>query len=163
MDDYGAQNSELISPKMFRELVDPVAREYYSHLRNKFAEVNPNGKLMKHCCGSCYNLIDDFIDLGIDMLDPIQPTAANMSYENLAKFKGRICFHEGIDTIQTLPFGTPEEVAQEVKHAIETLAMPNGSGYLIGPVHHLQPDVPPENFIAMHDAVIKYGSFNPNL
>lgn len=163
-DDYGAQNSEMISPKMFREMIKPIISEYYSTIKKKFLEKNPNGKLMKHTCGSVYAFIDDFIDMGIDMLDPIQTSAANMKLDKLgADFKGKICFHEGIDTMRLMPTGTPEEVEKEVKYAIENLVMDNGSGYLIGPVHHLQPDVPPENFVALTEAVKKYGTFNKGL
>ncbi|HIU76279.1 MAG TPA: hypothetical protein IAC62_10380 [Candidatus Pelethocola excrementipullorum] len=162
-DDYGAQNSELISPTMFREMVKPIISDYYTTIKKKFLEKNPNGKLMKHTCGSVYNFIDDFVDMGIDMLDPIQTTAANMGIENLTKFKGKIVFHEAIDTMHLMPQGTPEEVDEAVKKAIEQLAMENGSGYLIGPGHHLQPDVPPENFVALRDAVKKYGTYNRKL
>ncbi|MBT9777649.1 hypothetical protein GPL15_14185 [Clostridium sp. MCC353] len=163
-DDYGGQINEMISPKMFRELVKPIVSQYYTAIKKKFLEKNPNGKLMKHTCGSVYHLIDDFIEMGIDMLDPIQTSAANMEASRLgAEFKGKIAFHEGIDTMTLMPSGTPEQVAQEVKRSIEHLALENGSGYLIGPVHHLQPDVPPENFIALRDSVKKYGTFNPDL
>jgi len=159
-DDYGAQNSELISPKMFREMIMPVFQDYYDTLKAKFLAKNPNGKLMKHCCGSVSNLIDDFVAWGIDMLDPIQTSAANMDLDSLsARHKGKIAFHAGIDTMRLLPFGTPEEIKAEVKHTIEKLCMDNGSGYLIGPVHHLQPDVPPENFLALRDAIQSYGKF----
>lgn len=162
-DDYGAQNSELISPTMFREMVKPIISDYYTTIKKKFLEKNPNGKLMKHTCGSVFNFIDDFVDMGIDMLDPIQTTAANMEIENLAKFKGKIVFHEAIDTMHLMPQGTPEAVDEAVRKAIEQLAMENGSGYLIGPGHHLQPDVPPENFVALRDAVKKYGTYNTKL
>lgn len=163
-DDYGAQNSELISPDMFRGLVKPIISEYYTSIKTKFLKKNPNGKLMKHTCGSVYSFIDDFIDMGIDMLDPIQTSAANMNLDRLgSNYKGKIVFHEGIDTMNLLPSGTPEQVEQEVKYAIHSLTLENGSGYLIGPIHHLQPDVPPENFVALSDAVKKYGTFHSDL
>jgi len=163
-DDYGGQNNELISPQMFDELVSPVISRYYADIKKAFLAKNPHGKLMKHTCGSVFHLIDRFIAMGIDMLDPIQPTAGNMSCDKLAAtFKGRIAFHEGIDTQRIMPNGTPEEVAAEAKRVMETLTMENGSGYLIGTVHHMQPDVPPVNFIALRDAVQKYGVFDPSL
>ena len=160
-DDYGAQNAPLISPVMFKDMIKPIIAPYYKAIKEKFLEKNPNGKLMKHTCGSVMPFIEDFIDMGIDMLDPIQTSAANMDPKELGeKYRGRICFHEGVDTMRVMPKGTVEEVASTVRYCIENLAMENGSGYLAGPGHHLQPDIPPENFVALVDAVKKYGTYS---
>ena len=161
-DDYGAQNAGLISLKMYRELIRPVTDEFYDVVKKKFLSKNPNGKMMKHSCGDVFSFVNDFIDMGIDMLDPVQTNAKDMDFDTLAKaYKGKIAFHAGIDTQKILPHRTKEDVEREAKEAIEKLAMPGG--YVIGPVHHLQPDVPPENFIALRDAVIKYGTFDKTL
>jgi uroporphyrinogen decarboxylase len=94
-------------------------------------------------------LIPDLIDLGIDLLDPIQPVSPLMAPERLkADFGSRLCFHGGIDMQHLLPQGTPEDVRSEVSRYCEALGR-NG-GYLLGPAHLFQPDVPPENILALY-------------
>lgn len=155
MDDFGSQAGPLISAPLFREMVKPHLKRFYDNLREKFKEVNPECRLMKHSCGDNLIFMEDYIDLGIDVFDPVQPRTVSMSREALERFKGRIAFHGGIDTQSVLPQGSVEDVYAEVKDAIAHLASP--SGYICASAHHVAGDVPPENILAMRDAVMKYG------
>jgi uroporphyrinogen decarboxylase len=96
--------------------------------------------------------IPDLIGLGVDVLDPIQPVRPEMSPERLkAEFGDRLVFHGGIDMQHLLPRGSPEQVRAEVRRYCETLG--RGGGYILGPAHLFQPDVPPENILAVYQAV----------
>jgi len=104
---------------------------------------------MMHCHGSVYPLINQLIEMGLSILNPIQPSAKNMNPEKLAQeFGGRIAFHGGIDTQQFLPRATPEEVREKVRYTCEVLGK-NG-GYIMAGSHHIQADVPVENVLAMY-------------
>lgn len=156
-DDYGTQNGLMISRDTYREVMKPHMVGFYSAIKKKFLEVNPHGKLMKHSCGDVFDLVDEFIDLGIDMLDPVQPMTAGMKAEKLIPaYGGKIAFHGAIDTQHLLVEGTPAEVKEGVKKTMQGFAMPGG--YIVAPAHHLQPDVPPENIMAISEAVMKYGN-----
>jgi uroporphyrinogen decarboxylase len=96
--------------------------------------------------------------MGLDVLDPIQISAKGMDTAELkAQFGDRLVFHGAIDTQHVLPFGTPEDVREEVRRRIGDLAP--GGGYILAPVHNVQADVPPENLIAMRDAVEAFGTY----
>ena len=110
---------------------------------------------MKHGCGDNSIFINDYIEIGVDILDPLQSTAGKMSRDLLATYKGRIAFHGNVDTQKVMPYGSPDDVRKDVKDAIRHLASP--SGYICGPVHHILGDVPPRNIIALRDAVLEYG------
>ena len=108
---------------------------------------------MFHSCGMISPFIERFIEIGIDILDPMQPVTESMKPENLAKsFKNRICFHGGIDVQNLLPFCTPKEVQKEVKHYTDIFGK-NG-GYICCPSHLFQPDIPPENIFAFYNALV---------
>ncbi len=152
-DDLGMQNGPIISPKMFREVVKPYMQEYYSLIHN-----STDARLLLHCCGSVYPIIEDLIEIGVDVLNPIQISAKDMEPERLKReFGDRLCFCGGIDTQRVLPRGTPEEVREEVRRRIRELAP--GGGYLLAAVHAIQPDVPPENICAMFEAALSYGQY----
>ncbi|MDR1129080.1 MAG: hypothetical protein LBL20_07190 [Treponema sp.] len=155
MDDFASQQGPLISPLVFREQVKPLLGQFYAGLKAKFAEVNPQGRLMKHACGDNSAFIDDYIDIGVNMLDPVQPNTACMTRDFLSKYKGRIAFHGNINTQQVMPYGTVEEVWEDVKDSLRHLAGP--SGFICGPTHHILGGVPPENIIALRDAVLEMG------
>jgi uroporphyrinogen decarboxylase len=107
-------------------------------------------KIVYHCCGSAYSFIPHLIDIGIDGLNPVQVTAKNMEPERLKEELGdKICFWGGINSQSILPFGTPEEVAAETRRIINILGQ--GGGYVLNSVHNIQPEVPPENVVAMFD------------
>ena len=96
--------------------------------------------------------------MGLDVQNPIQPLAANMSAEYLKKNFGDImCFHGGIDIQRLLPFGTPKEIREEIKRLIRILGP--GGGWIAAPAHNIEPETPPENIMAMYDALQEFGSY----
>jgi uroporphyrinogen decarboxylase len=110
-----------------------------------------------HCDGSSWSIIPDLIDLGIDILNPIQPQCADMDPGELKReFGDRLCFHGAVDTQQTLPFGTREDVIAEVKERIRVMG--KGGGYILAPVHTVEADVPIENILAVYETVRKSGN-----
>lgn len=145
-DDVGGQTSMLMSPKMWRTYLKPRMAELIAALRL----INPQIKVAYHTDGVIYPIIPDLIEIGIDVLNPIQPLA--MDPVKLKKDYGdRLCFWGSMDIQHTLPFGTPEDVKDEVLQRLRTIGC--GGGLLIGPTHNLQLDTPLENFWAMVNAI----------
>jgi len=108
-------------------------------------------KILYHTCGCVYPYVADFIDIGIDALNPVQVRARNMEPERLKReFGARIAFWGGIDTQHLLPYGTPEQVRDEVRRLFRFHGA--GGGWVLAAVHNIQPDVPPENVLAMFEA-----------
>jgi len=143
--DLGTQRGPLISPRMFREFVAPYLRDMIDCIHGLGARV------LFHSCGAIQTFIPDLIRLGVDVLDPIQPTGPGMAPEALkAEFGDRLCFHGGIDMQHLLPQGTPEAVRAEARRYAEVLG--RGGGYILGPAHLFQPDVPPENVLAVYES-----------
>ena len=157
-DDMGHQRSTLFSPAMFRRLIKPRFARLYRAARELLSQCNPQGKLMAHTDGDVYPLIPDYIDMGLDVLNPVQPYVAEMEHEKLKReFGDRLSFHGGIDLQRVLPFGTPQEVYAE---AVKTMgALGPGGGYILAPTHYLTPDVPPKNVLALHGAVMERGAY----
>ena len=159
-DDYGFQTGPMMSQRMFQEFVQPYLRRIYNVGRR-------HGKLvMHHSCGSVAAFVPTFIEMGLNILEPIQVGAACMDPAELAaKYGGKLCFHGSIDTQGTLPFGTPEDVRREVRERVETF-VPYG-GFTIGPSQHLMTDIPVANIVAMYDAAWDYawlaGAGNPGV
>jgi uroporphyrinogen decarboxylase len=154
-EDFAGQNGPHMSPKSYREIFVPRQRRVV-----EFARQHTDAPLMMHQDGAIYVWIPDIIDIGIDVLNPIQLSAKGMG--DTAKLKRE--FGEqlsflggGIDTQSVLSFGTPEEVKAEVKRRIQDLAP--GGGYVFSMVHDIQPEVPPENIMAMFEAVDEYGNY----
>lgn len=144
--DLGGQQGPLISLKMFDEFVAPYLQELTDHIHHLGAYV------MFHSCGMIFPLIERLIAIGIDILDPIQPVSESMRPESLrAKFKNKICFHGGIDIQNVLPYGTPADVAREVRKYAE--AFGGDGGYICCPAHLWQPDVPPQNIVAFYNTL----------
>ena len=141
--DLGSQRGPLISLPMFRRFVAPYLKEMIvriHHLR---------GKVLYHSCGAMRPFIPDLIELGVDVLDPIQPADPAMAPERLQEdFGGQVCFHGGIDMQKLLPFATPAQVTTEARRYCEVLG--RRGGYILSPAHLFQPDVPPENVRAMY-------------
>jgi uroporphyrinogen decarboxylase len=145
-DDVGGQQTMLISPKMWRTYLKPRMAELISSLR----AINPQIKIAYHTDGVVYPIIAELIEIGIDVLNPIQPLA--MDPVKLKKDYGeRLCFWGSIDIQHTMPFGTPEDVTKEVMARLTTIG--RDGGLLIGPTHNLQLDTPLENFWALVDAI----------
>lgn len=152
-DDIGHQDRLCMSPTTYREIFKP------RHARLMEAITSRSDKpVMWHTCGSVYDILDDLIEIGVDSLNPVQTTAKNMEPDRLkSEFGDRLSFWGGIDTMHVLNHGTPEDVRREVKYKIDTLA--SGGGYILNPVHNVQPDVTVENLLAMIDAALEYGWF----
>ena len=153
-DDLGTQESLMISPKMYRELLKPIHADFIS-----FIKARTNARVLFHSDGDVAPLIDDFVEIGVDILNPIQTSAGTMSdLPSLKKRHGNnIVFCGGIDSHRILPYGSPAEVRQEVKRVIDILGP--GGGCMIGAVHTVMNDVPPENVLAMVDAVEEFGHY----
>lgn len=148
-DDVATQNSLMISKTMWREFVRPhhAALVDLAHAYGK--------KVMYHCDGAVYPLIPDLIELGIDVLNPIQPDAKGMDSARLkSEFGDRLCFHGGVDIIKTLPRGTKAEVIAEVRERVNVLG--KEGGYILCSSHHIQPDTPLENVLTMYDTKLRY-------
>ncbi len=160
-DDMGQQSGMLMSPKSFRSVVKPHFSRYYTAARELIDRVNPAIKIIAHTDGDVYPIIPDYIEMGLDVLNPVQPYVAEMEHDKLkAEFGDRLSFHGAIDIQKVMPFGTPEEVKAEAVKTIRALGP--GGGYILAPTHYLQGDVPPENIIALRDAVLEYGSYPLN-
>lgn len=146
-EDLGTQDGCLIDPDtIYAKYVKPRHRRMVETVKSL-----TGAKVCFHCCGSAYHFIDHLIDIGVDVLNPVQVTARNMEPERLkAEFGDRICFWGGINTQRLLPFGTPGEVAAETRRIIETLG--KGGGYVLSGVHNIQSQIPPTNIVAMFDA-----------
>ncbi len=155
MDDYGTQASQLISPETFRSLIKPRLKRLIAHIK----KLSPDVKVVFHSCGSVRPIISDFIEIGIDVLNPVHISAAGMAPAALkADFGGEICFWGGgVETQHVLPNGTPDDVRDNVRANIEALAP--GGGWVFTTIHNIQPDVPPENVMAMWETLQEYGAY----
>jgi uroporphyrinogen decarboxylase len=143
-DDLGLQTGPFMSPATFQELIKPYMAEYYQQVR----AAAPDALIFHHSCGSVYRLLDDLIDIGVNVLNPIQPNAFEMEPERLKeKARGRLCLHGGIDLQHLLPFGSPQEVRDETARRMRILG--EDGGYVCAPAHSLPEDVPSENILAM--------------
>jgi uroporphyrinogen decarboxylase len=153
-DDAGTQRSELISPDLFEEMIIPHYRRVCD-----WVHANTNWKTYLHSCGSIYHYIPLWIEAGIDILNPVQISAANMEPERLINsFGGKIVFWGGgCDTQKVLPLGTPDEVKDHVRGNIRTFGSGEG-GFVFTQVHNIQQNVPVENVEAMFEAAYQYGS-----
>jgi uroporphyrinogen decarboxylase len=153
-EDFGTQAGLMISPRMFRQMVAP----YYKRLFD-WIHANTAWRVFFHCCGAIYPIIETFIECGVDILNPVQTTAAGMDAARLkAEFGGRLAFWGGgIDTQTVLPFGTPDEVRAQVCERIRIFGP--GGGFVFNPIHNIQSDVPLDNLCVMYDAVREHGRY----
>ena len=146
-DDFGIQTGPFISPAMFQELIIP-------YLSIRIRKTKELGKCYywHHSCGSVYKLIDQLIDCGVDILNPIQTSAAQMNPTGLKKeFGDKIVFWGAVDVQQFLTRATPEQVRLEVSQLIKILG--RDGGYVIAPAHEMQDDIPPENIVAFVESI----------
>ena len=141
-DDVGAQNKMLISPSMWRRMLKPRMANCIAELKR----INPALKVAYHSDGNILPIIPDLIEIGLDVLNPIQPQSMDPA-QVAAAFGDKLCFWGSIDEQYTLPFGTPAKVEAEVRTRLQTMGK-NG-GLILGPTHHVQLDTPMENFWAM--------------
>lgn len=151
-DDVGAQNRMLISPEAFREFLKPR----YARLFAEWKAINPNVKIAFHSDGYCYPIIGDLVEIGLDILNPIQPKS--MDPARVKKdFGKRLTLWGTVDIQEVLPFGTIQDVAQEVKLRLRTAGP--GGGLIIAPAHNIQSEVPLENILAFYSAAKQYGCY----
>jgi uroporphyrinogen decarboxylase len=154
-DDYGTQESQLIDPGHFRQYYKPHIARIIKAMKRKA----PNAKVMFHSCGNVRPEIPDFIEIGIDILNPVHINATGMEPSQLKKDFGKdiVFWGGGVDTQKILPSGTITEVADDVKKNIDALAP--GGGFVFATVHNIQSDVPPQNIMAMWETLNKYGLY----
>ena len=145
-DDIGGQKTMLISPAHWRRFLKPRLAQMIAELK----QIDPQVKVAYHSDGNIYPVIPELIEIGLDVLNPIQP--ASMDPERLKReFGSQLCFWGSIDEQHTLPFGSPEDTRQEVLHRLKTLG--KDGGLILGPTHHVQLDTPLENFWAMVNTI----------
>jgi uroporphyrinogen decarboxylase len=151
-DDFGAQESLLCKPSLWREMIQPNFRRFIDISHSSHVPV------MHHTCGSVWTILPDLVESGLDILNPIQPDARDMGARRLkAAFGDRLTFHGGISIQKNLPFGTPDDVRREVRDLMA--AMKPGGGFWACTAHNIQADVPPENILALYDAYREFGQY----
>jgi uroporphyrinogen decarboxylase len=151
-DDYGTQESQLIDPEHFRIFYKPHIARIISAMKQSA----PLAKIMFHSCGNVRPMIPDFIEMGIDILNPVHINAAGMEPYQLKRDFGKemVFWGGGVDTQKILAYGTPDEVKADVEKNVDALAP--GGGFIFATVHNIQSEVPPENIAAMLDSIGRY-------
>jgi len=152
-DDLGGQQGPLVSPEAVRRFFMPHFRALWDHIR-----ANTTAMLMHHCCGSIYPFIPDFIELGVQALNPIQVSACQMDPARLKREFGKdLCFWGGVDTREVMPRGSPRDVREEVRRRIREMG--RSGGYILAAVHNIQVDVPPANVVELFRAGRELGKY----
>ena len=147
-DDIGTQNTMLMSPETWRRFLKPRMARFISTIK----AINPALKVAYHSDGCIYEVIPELIEIGVDVLNPIQPRSMDPALLK-EKYGRRLCFWGTIDEQRTLPFGGPEDVREEVASRLRTVG--KDGGLIIGPTHHVQLDTPVENILALVDAATR--------
>lgn len=152
--DFGTQRGPFIRPEAYRDLYKPFHKQM-----NDWVHKHTTWKTFIHTCGSVAALTEDFIDAGFDIMNPVQCSALDMEPENLkSRFGDRITFWGGgVDTQQTLPFGTPDQVREEVRERIRVFG--KGGGFIFNQIHNVQSGTPVENLLAMYETLRDYGTY----
>jgi uroporphyrinogen decarboxylase len=153
-DDLGGQNGPLFSPRTYRELVKPLHAELLAFIRAR-----TTAKVFFHSCGAIRDLLPDLIEIGVDVLNPVQVSAAGMDTAGLKRDFGHdlAFWGGGVDTQGVLGTSAPGEVRAEVRRRVGDLAP--GGGFVFASVHNIQANVPPESIAAMWDAVEEHGGY----
>jgi uroporphyrinogen decarboxylase len=152
-DDLGSQTGPLISMKIYQE--------FYAQHHKRFIDLchGFGVKVFHHDDGAMREFLPDLVEMGIDILNPVQWTCPGMEMTELKKeFGKKICFHGAVENQKILPFGSPEDVRAEVRYCIDSLAS-DKTGYILAPCHNLQPVMPIENIIVMFDEAWTYGKY----
>lgn len=154
-DDLSGQSGPLVSPDLYRRLIKPRWARIIQTIK-----AHTKAEIFYHTCGAIMEFIPDLIEIGVDIINPVQVSASGMdSAELKRKFGKKLSFWGGgCDTQAVLSRGTPEQVRDEVRRRIADFAP--GGGFVFNPVHNIQPGVPPENVAAMFDAAREFGSYN---
>lgn len=153
-DDLTGQSGPLFSPAFYRTVVKPRQKKLVQHIKSL-----TRAKIWYHTCGSCIEYIPDLLDNGVDILNPVQTSAAGMDPAMLKQRYGRdmVFWGGGCDAQHVLPYATPEQVREEVRRNMEIFKP--GGGYVFNGIHNIQADVPPENVVALFDAAYEYGAY----
>ena len=151
-DDVGMQDRMLISPAAFREFLKPR----YAKLFAEWKRLNPGVKIAFHSDGYCYPIVADLAEIGLDILNPIQPRSMDPARVK-REFGSNLTLWGTVDIQQVLPFGKPEDVVEEVKLRLRTAG--RSGGLILAPAHNIQPEVPVENILAFYDAAKQYGRY----
>jgi uroporphyrinogen decarboxylase len=151
-DDLAGQNGWLINPEVYRKMIKPKQKRLVEEIKKK-----TDAKLFYHSCGATRGLIPDLIEIGFDILNPVQVSAKGMDTKELKRDFGKeiVFWGGGVDTQHVLPFGNLEQVSDEVKRRIDDLAP--GGGFVFAAVHNIQAHVPPQNIVAAFDTALEYG------
>jgi uroporphyrinogen decarboxylase len=154
-DDFAGQYRMLISPAMYRRVVKPLHRRLLD-----FIHARTRAKIFFHSCGAIRPVISDLIEAGVDILNPVQVSATGMDSADLKREFGKdiVFWGGGVDTQRVLGTGTPQEVGDDVRRRIEDLGP--GGGFVFATVHNIQGNVPPENILAMWEALQEYGVYS---
>jgi uroporphyrinogen-III decarboxylase len=147
-DDVGMQEDMLISPAMWRQYFKPRMATFIAELK----AINPDVKVAYHTDGNVERIIPELIEIGLDVLNPVQPACMDPA-ELKKKYGQQLCFWGTIDEQHTLPFGSSQDVQEEVIQRLKTIG--SGGGLVIAPTHHVQLDTPLENFWALVDTVLE--------
>jgi uroporphyrinogen decarboxylase len=153
-DDLGMTDRLIVSPEMYRNLIKPLQKKTFDFFKDR-----TRAKRFFHCDGALYPIMEDFIEIGVEVLNPIQVNCTGMDDTKKLKreFGDRLAFWGAIDTSRVLPLGTPDDVREEVRLRISDLAP--GGGYVLCSVHNIQPEVPPENVVTMFDTAYELGCY----
>jgi uroporphyrinogen decarboxylase len=154
-DDFAGQKSLLMSPKTWRKMIKPRYKKLFDFLHGK-----SRAKIFLHSCGSIREIIPDLIEIGLDIINPVQVSAVNMDTKDLKREYGKalVFWGGGVDSQEILPHGTLAQVHDEVCRRLDDL-MPGG-GFVFSVVHNIQPDVPTENLMAIYETLCKHGSYS---
>ena len=146
-DDWGEQRGVVLGKERWKRIIKPAWSKVYDEVHRQ------NKRLISHSCGSVADIFPDLIEMGLDMLESVQPEAADMNpYQLKKKYGDKICFYGALGSQSIIPFGTPSEIKAEIKH-LKTEMASNG-GYILSPAKELQPETPTENAVAIFEAFI---------
>jgi uroporphyrinogen decarboxylase len=152
-DDLGTQENLLLPPDIYRKFVKP----YHAQIVELIKKKAPNAKVFLHSCGSVYDIINDFIEIGVDILNPIQPYANKMKSDNLKKeFGDKLCFQGGID-LQRAMIGSTDDVKIEIRERITTLG--RHGGYVLATANNISGDIPVENVLTLYEETHAMGKY----
>ena len=152
-DDYGTQQGPVISPALWRRLVKPRLADLIATLKGK-----TKARIGLHCCGSLRAILDDLVEVGVEVLNPVQVSARGMQPDELkARYGRHLTFWGGIDTQHVLPRGSCGDVARAVRETLAALGP--GGGYILAAVHNIQPGVPPANILTMYETARREGRY----
>lgn len=152
-DDLGFQEQTMVSPQMFQEQLKPYLKKMVAHVKSR-----TSAKVSLHSCGSVYSLIDDFIDIGLDILNPLQSNAKDMEADKIKnKTEGKLALWGGIDTHEVLVNVDPGEVRKEVENKISIYK--RGGGFIFSGDHNILIDIPHENILTMYGAAMELAKY----